>query len=294
MIPLIDTHLHLIEPGRFRYPWAGDVPQLARSFSFEQYAALARRADVQAAVFMEVDVHEEDMGEEATFFAARAESEGEFLSGVVASGRPEHAGFEDYLDRIASPQLKGIRRVLHVAPDDLPRSPLFRRNVRMLGQRGLAFDLCILPRQHTTALELVDACPDTRFVLDHCGNPDLRNPDLFGSWRGSLEEFGKRPNVVAKISGLVSSSPIKPVPFEFVRPYLDATIESFGVGRCLWGSDWPFCTLTTTMEQWVALFRKWLAGLSDDEQRSIGNSNAQLVYGLHLPTKQGKAHFALL
>lgn len=294
MIPLIDTHLHLIEPGRFRYPWARDVPQLATSFSLQQYAALARKADVQSAVFMEVDVHESDMSEEARFFAATAESEGEFLCGVVASGRPEHAGFEDYLDRIASPQLKGIRRVLHLAPDELPRSALFHRNVRLLGKRGLTFDLCVLPRQHTTALGLVDACPDTRFILDHCGNPDLGNPGLFDSWRGSLEEFGKRANVVAKMSGLVSSSPIKPVPFETVSPYLDATLEVFGVGRCLWGSDWPFCTLTTTMEQWVALFRKWLDGLSDDDQWSIGNSNAQVVYGLHLPAKQSEAPFSLL
>ena len=46
------------------------------------------------------------------------------------------------------------------------------KNIRLLGEMGLTFDLQIFPEWYETGQQLVDKCPDTLFVLNHCGRPD--------------------------------------------------------------------------------------------------------------------------
>lgn len=278
MVPLIDTHQHLLYRDRFDYLWIRDVPALKKSFTLEDYAGLTKESGIEAALFMEVDVAENDAAKEAIYFIEQAESEAHSLCGVIASARPENADFEAYLDRIDSPRLKGIRRVLHVVDDSVSQSQTFRRNLQKLGQRNIPFDLCILPPQHPVGLELVDACPNTRFVLDHCGNPNISDPSQLESWRATLKQFAEREHVSAKLSGIVASGPAGQVAIDIVRPYLDATLEAFGPERLVWGSDWPVCTLTTSLPDWIQIFRLWLAQLSETEQAQIAHRNAQRIY----------------
>jgi len=278
MIPLLDTHQHLIYSDRFSYPWLAHFPALNHAFTLEDYRALTEGAGIEASLFMEVDVAESDMAEEAGFFMEAAASGAHSLSGVIASGRPENADFGDYLDRISTPSLKGIRRVLHVVEDDVSRAAIFRQNIQRLGARDLPFDLCVFPPQHDVGRELVDSCPQTRFVLDHCGNPNISEPSLFPAWQKSIQQFAERDNVYAKLSGIVASGPANEVTLEHIRPYLDTTLEAFGPQRLIWGSDWPVCTLTTSLPDWIGLFRTWLSALSEDEQNAIGHLNAKQLY----------------
>jgi predicted TIM-barrel fold metal-dependent hydrolase len=70
--------------------------------------------------------------------------------------------------------VKGFRRVLHVMPDQLSTTALFRDNVKRLSKTSLPFDLCVLPHQIPLAIALADHAPDVQFVLDHCGVPASR------------------------------------------------------------------------------------------------------------------------
>jgi predicted TIM-barrel fold metal-dependent hydrolase len=96
------------------------------------------------------------------------------IAGVVACAAPERADFVVQLDRLIDKPVVGVRRVLHVAPDELSRLPRFRANLRHLAERNLTFDLCILARQLPVAFELVNACPAVTFVLDHAVRPMSR------------------------------------------------------------------------------------------------------------------------
>lgn len=278
MTPLIDTHQHLIYPEKFNYPWIGDVPALQNPFTLDDYAELTKEAGIEAALFMEVDVAESDSGKEATFFAEQAATEKYTLTGVIAAGRPENEDFEAYIDSITSDRLKAIRRVLHVVPDAVSQNATFRQNIKLLGQRDLPFDICMLPPQHEIGLQLVDACENTQFVLDHCGNPNLSDPSAFDTWRSTMIKFAEREHVCGKLSGIVASGPAGQVTIETVRPYLDATLEAFGADRVVWGSDWPVCTLTSSLPEWIAIFREWLSQFSADEQNAISHQNAKRVY----------------
>jgi predicted TIM-barrel fold metal-dependent hydrolase len=280
MQALIDTHQHLIYPDRFNYPWIAGVPALRKSFTLDDYAALTEDAGIEATLFMEVDVAETDSVEEARYFIEQAEIGQYGLCGVIASGRPEDEGFEAHLDRIESPRLRGIRRVLHTINASISQGAVFRNNIKLLGTRNLVFDLCLLPSQHFIGIQLVDACPETQFVLDHCGNPDISDPSGFDAWRKTLEQMGERPNVHAKLSGIVATGTASNIQLTTVRPYLEATLEAFGSERLVWGSDWPVCELTTDLLAWISIFREWLSQFTEEEQQAIANSNARKLYNL--------------
>ena len=49
------------------------------------------------------------------------------------------------------------------------------------------------------AAELARACPDTRFVLDHCGTPDIAGGG-WDVWSAGLREVAALPNVHVKLS----------------------------------------------------------------------------------------------
>src|SRR4051812_35781854 len=107
---MIDTHQHLLYPDRFSYAWTRDLPALQSAFRLEEYRAAANACGIQGTIFMEVDVPAELAADEARFFCRLAEDAANGIVGVVAAARPEAPGFDKYLDAIAHPRLKGIRR----------------------------------------------------------------------------------------------------------------------------------------------------------------------------------------
>ncbi len=282
---MIDTHQHLLYPDRFGYAWTRDLPALQAAFRLDDYRAAAAGCNVEGAVFMEVDVDENQSSDEARFFCELASDLSSSILGVVAAARPEHEKFGAQLESILHPRLKGIRRVLHTQPDDLSRAALFRRNIRRLGQFGFTFDLCVLQRQLGVALELVRDCPETTFILDHCGVPDIAGNDAadgagFHAWREAIKELAREPHVHGKISGLTAYARPDQRNAAGLQPYFDTMIEAFGPGRLVWGGDWPVCNLGSGLPAWCGLSRQLLAGLSAKEQAGILAGNARRIYSL--------------
>lgn len=277
---IVDTHLHLIDKTTLRYPWLAGAPALDRDFSQDDYAREARRAGIEAALFMEVDVDAADIEAELAYVETLAKAPESLLRGAIVSCRPEEAGFAAWLETVAAnPFVKGFRRVLHVVPDDVSQRPLFRENVRRIAGSGLTFDLCVLPSQMKQALALVDSVPDVEFVLDHCGVPDIRGGGLH-PWQEQIAEMAKRPNVVGKISGVVAYADPRTWTVETLRPYVEHTIASFGWDRVVWGSDWPVCTLGGGLLGWVAATHALLSDAGESERAKLLSGNAKRLWRL--------------
>lgn len=195
---IVDTHLHVIDQSALGYPWLAGVPALNRNFLYEEYAREAHRVGIGATLHMEVDVAAEDIEAETANVGRLAGQRDNLIVGAISSCRPEAADFPAFLERQqANPVVKGFRRVLHVMPDDLSESAVFRQNIRRLAATRLTFDLCVLPRQMDKAMALVDLAPDVQFVLDHCGVPDIKGGGL-DPWREQTTEIAKRSNVLAR------------------------------------------------------------------------------------------------
>jgi predicted TIM-barrel fold metal-dependent hydrolase len=275
----IDTHQHLLYPKSFRYTWADEFAALKKEFSLEDYWSAAENCDVEGTLFMEVDVDEGQSGEEARFICDLAEYPVNRIQGVIASGRPEHVDFEAYLESIAHPKLKAIRRILHTQPDELIGNIQLRDSLRLLPKHELPFDLCALQRQLPLAGELIADCPETQFILDHCGNPEIADGN-WKSWSVLIRKLAEYPNLVCKTSGIVAYAAEEQLNTEGLRPYVETVIEAFGWDRVLWGSDWPVCTLTSNLHQWVEILDEILISESHENLEKLFSSNARRVYQL--------------
>lgn len=272
----VDTHQHLIDPARFRYDWAAEIPALQGNFRLEEYRVAAEGGGITESIFMEVDVPWNQAVSEAAFFCSLADDSANRISGVVAACRPENDDFAAQLEAAAHPRLVGYRRVLHTQPDELSTTALFRENVARIGKAGLTFDLCLLPRQLAAGAALADACPDTRFILDHCGVPDIASGDP-GFWKSQLQEISRRPNVSCKISGIIAYAAGE-ITAETLRPVVEHAIDCFGWDRVIWGSDWPVCNLTRDLATWTRLLDAILTGSSVDELSRLYHRNARTIY----------------
>lgn len=280
-IPIIDTHQHLIYADRWPYSWNKDIPQLAgHNFHYADYLNAIDGTGIQATVFMETTPDDPHWHEETRFVDALAGEPKSLIQGLIANCRPEHEGFEAYLDSISEYRIKGLRRILHVAPEGTAEAPGFIPNLKLLAAQGLPFDLCIFERQLPMATAMAAACPEVQFVLDHCAVPDIRNGD-FRAWASAISELARLDNVACKISGLLAYCPENKANTETVRPYVEHSIELFGWDRVVWGSDWPLVTITSNLKNWVATTREILSSESVEKQAKLLHRNAERIYGLN-------------
>ena len=153
------------------------------------------------------------------------------------------------------------------------------RGIRLLGDLGLTFDLCMKPEDLPNAAKLVDACPGTTFILDHCGNASVRSKDLSG-WRADIAEVARRKNVVCKVSGIVASAAPGPWTADDLAPIVDHVLDRFGPDRVVFGGDWPVCTLAATYRAWVYALKSIVARRSEPDRRKLFHDNAVGFYKL--------------
>lgn len=279
---LVDTHLHLVDRSRLNYPWLGGAPALNRDFSYAEYERQALRAGITDVLHMEVDVDPTDMSNEIAFVRGQSLRPGSLIRGAIAACRPEEPGFAQALEGIlADPFVKGFRRVLHVVPDAVSEDALFRENIGRLSGTRLTFDLVVLPRQIPQAIALADLAPGVTFILDHCGVPDIVGGAL-EPWRSHVAEIARRPNVIAKISGVVAYADSESWTAETLRPYVEHVIECFGWDRLVWGSDWPVCTPAGGLLAWVSATHALLSGCTNEQRENLFWRNADRIWKLGL------------
>lgn len=285
---IIDAHHHLWDPADRAYPWMDDsVAAIDRRFDVDDLRAATTGTDVTATIVVQA-VHDED---ETAFLLAQP-SPVVGVVGWVDLTAPDVADrlarlLEDRPTRSAAgpaarpsapitPALIGIRHQAQDEPDpDWLARPEVVRGVGAVAGAGLAYDLLVRAREHAAALALVDAVPGARFVLDHAGKPDIAAGDA--EWRQRMADFAARPNVVCKVSGLLTEAG----PDWRDRPvarYAHEVVEVFGPDRTLFGSDWPVSTLATDYAEVLGTVQDALADLTADERDMVFRRTAGATY----------------
>lgn len=278
---LVDTHVHLWDPGRLSYPWLASVPALNRPFLIDDFQRACGAVAVAKMVFVQCECDPAQSAAEAAWVSEVARVDPR-LAGIVAQAPLEKGvAVEADLARLAvNPLVKGVRRLLQSEADDaFCLRPDFVRGVQLLPRHGFSFDLCIFHRQLANVITLVRQCPEVRFILDHIGKPDIKAGRL-DPWRAELRELAALPNVWCKLSGLVTEADCAKWTPADLRPYLDHVMECFGAGRVMFGGDWPVSTQATDYPRWVATVDEALRGCPPDELRRIYVRNAEGFYRL--------------
>jgi L-fuconolactonase len=184
----------------------------------------------------------------------------------------------------------------HPAPGLLHRAD-FRAGLQRLTALGLSFDLWAFHTQLGEALDLVQACPLTSFVLGHCGGPlgygpyAGRTEEVFAQWKAGMAALAQCPNVVVKLGGMMmrlaaydygvrSMPPTSTELATYWRPYIETCIELFGADRCLFENNFPVEKMGIGyLELWNA-FKLIAAGASADEKRALFAGTSERVYRL--------------
>jgi L-fuconolactonase len=296
-MPIVDTHEHLWDLSRFRIPWLKVGEPLGHSHVPKDYQEAIAGLNVVQSVYMEVAMDPADQVAEAQYVIALCQGRQTPMRGAVIGGRPTSEGFRKYILQFkGNPYIKGVRHILRspselrllATPDDLIPG------LRLLGELGMCFDLCIPPTALADGARLIGRCPDTRFVLDHCGNADPKafRPGSAGvdpqrrpsheadQWRRDLQQIARHPNVVCKISGIVSQVVTGKWTPDDLAPIVNHCLDTFGPERVIFASDWPVCTRGASLREWVAALKAIVHGRSPADQRRLFHDNAVRFYGL--------------
>lgn len=287
-LPIVDTHQHLWDLAKLQPPWLKPGGELTRSYTMADYLEATAGLNVIKAVYMEVAVADDQLVKEANLVLDLCAAPDNPTCAAVIGGRPARDDLADYLDRFrGNPYLKGIRHIIHSA--DVLQSDDLVAGLRLLGNRRLRFDLCVSPPLLATGAKLLDRCPDTRFVLDHCGNADPKQFRRDASeadrcaadqWRRDIDSIAEREHVICKISGIVARMPKGQWTPDDLAPVINHCLDRFGPDRVVFASDWPVCTRGATFRQWVAALKEIVRGRPREEQRKLFCDNAVRFYEL--------------
>lgn len=279
-VPIVDAHVHLWDPRRLRMTWLDGNDLLDQPYGPDEYRAHTAGLEVEALVYVEVAV-EPAYALLEIVRACHLAHEDSRLRAIVAHAPVEHgAPVRTYLDALTALDgpLRGVRRLLQGEAD--PRfclRPDFVRGVQLLAEYDLSFDICVYHHQLEAAVELVRQCPDVRFMLDHIGKPDIRGGAL-DPWREHMRALAALPNVVCKVSGMVTEADHAAWTPDDLRPYLAHVLACFGEDRVCFGGDWPVALLASPYRRWVETLDQLTAHLSPQAKRKLWNENARRFY----------------
>jgi len=289
---IVDTHQHLWDLKRLSLPWLDGAPAvLKQNYRPEEYASAVDGLNIRT-VYMEVDVAEADHAAEADYVVQLCKGRTGPMLAAVIGGRPASSQFAEYVKRYASTgAVRGVRQVLH--NDDVPRGVClateFVAGCRTLGEHQLSFDLCMRPTELSDGATLAGLCPNTRFIVDHCGNAD---PKAFrkikGSekpwheadpWKRDMDRLAALPNVLCKISGIVARAP-NGWTADDLAPIVNHCLDTFGPQRVVFGGDWPVCLLGARLKQWIDALTTIIADRPEADRRALWSENAVRYYRL--------------
>jgi L-fuconolactonase len=280
---MTDTHIHIWDFEKAEYEWLkGNTSILNRVYAIEDLEAERKKAGVTAGILIQAANNFED-----TDWMLEVAANTEWIKGVVGwlpltdPAATDKAWKEKYS---GNNYFKGVRHLIHDEPD--PRwllQPKVISSLKLLVEFDLAYDVVGVRNVHLeTVLELTERVPGLRMVLDHLNQPPIAAKEQFGRWGELIKEVARYKNIYAKISGLgTASGDLTGWTKEDLKPYVEYTINQFGVDRCLWGGDWPVSLLAGNYSRTWKAYNELINELTAEKDREkIFSTNAGTFYKL--------------
>lgn len=287
--PIIDTHLHIWDQTQLRYSAFAANPLFNHPYHIEDYQRDCGDLDIEAMVFLECYADFWEGGgqyvEEIEFVEREAKRDPR-IKGIVPMAPLEWgAKVEPMLRRMRDehPTVKGIRRIVEFDKDPraLTLSDGFIEGVNLLAKFGWHFEINVNHTQMDIVRAFVLRAPEVPLILDHCGKPGIAEGAI-DQFRDDMKFLSQRKNLWIKLSDLPVEADWNEWSEADLRPYIEATLETFGPGRTIYAGDYPILLQATNMTQWVDALDRAFAdlGLSETETRAIYRDNAISFYRL--------------
>ncbi|WP_175691198.1 amidohydrolase family protein [Burkholderia anthina] len=295
---VIDPHVHFWSLGTHHYPWlvnpqtsfVGDALLLKHDYLPGDLLSDAGEIEIVKVVHVEANHDPANPVEETRWLQALADAgdggAAGLPNGIVAAADLSAPDVEATLaGHAAFANVRGIRQILNVHDNPLYgyvqrhylRDPVWQKNFGLLARYGLSFDLQLYPSQMDEAAQLARTYPDIQIVLNHAGMfVDRDSPAGYRAWREGLKVLAACPNMAIKISGLAMFDHRWTV--ESLRPYVLETLDTFGIERAMFASNFPVDRLFGSYEALWHAYAHIVAGVSDGERRQLFFANAERIY----------------
>jgi L-fuconolactonase len=315
-LPIVDAHHHLWDRPGWRYlldDLVGDIRTAGHNITatvFMQCQAMHRASGPPA-------LRPVGETEFANGVAAMAAS-GIYGPARICAGIVGHADLrlgaaaEEVLAAHVSAgggRFRGIRHIttwdadqslmnpLSAGPPGLLADATFRAGFARLAPLDLSFDAWLFHPQIDELTDLARAFPQTRISINHVGGvvgmgryAGLRD-DVFTHWSRSIRMLAGCPNVVVKLGGLgmringfgfeTSADPPSSETLAAAwRPYFETCIDAFGVGRCMFESNFPVDKGSYSYGAGWNAFKRLTHGASHAEKTALFSATATSFYRL--------------
>jgi L-fuconolactonase len=273
----VDAHQHFWRYDPQEYAWIdGTMGALRRDFLPADLEPELQRAGFAGCVAVQA----RQTLEETRWLLQLAE-QFPFVKGVVGWVDLRSPGLGAVLESLAgNRKLVGVRHMVQSEPDDLfLLRPDFLRGIARLEEFGLAYDVLIYAKHLGVAAEFVARFPLQRFVLDHLAKPPIKSGDL-REWGRGIGELAKFPNLMCKLSGLVTEADWAAWRPEQIAACVDVAFACFGAGRLMIGSDWPVCTLAGPYGRVMRLVMEYVERCTAAEREAVLGGNAARFWRL--------------
>ena len=284
-LAIADAHQHFWDPRANYLPWLCDEPPIA--FRYGDYSALrrpylpadyfanARGHEVTKTVYVETEWNPRDpLGE--TSWVERLRRETGFPTVMVAQAWLDREDAVGVLERQAAfPFVRGIR---HKPKRGAMQDASWRAGYALLERFGLRFDLQTQWTELADAADLCRAFPRTQLILNHTGLPADRSVEGIAGWQRALRTLAACPNAAIKISGIgVPGARWTPA---LNRAVVLRAIETFGIERAMFASNFPVDSLCGSFDEIYGGFREIVRDFAPLEQRRLFHDNAVRIYAM--------------
>ena len=295
---VVDPHIHLWDISTHRYPWmeataegyVGDIAPIRRNYVIADLVADAAAGGIQILGAVHIDANHDpaDPLEETRWLQSLADDPAHhgLPNAIVAAADFSQPDVENLLAAHCEyANVRGIRQILNVHTNPhfdyvgrhFMREPQWRANFALLRKYRLSFDLQLYPDQMPEAAALARDNPETPFIINHAGMFVDRNSVAgWRAWRDGLAALAACPNVAIKLSGFGMIDHDWRV--ESIRPYILQAIDTFGVERCLFASNFPVDRLYSSYAAIWHAFAQVVADASPAEHAALFRDNARRVY----------------
>jgi L-fuconolactonase len=279
-IPVIDTHIHLFDPGR-----PGGVPWPAKTDTAlyqpalpERYARIARPQGVTGAIVIEASPLASDND-----WVLNVAANHPIIVGMVGDLIPGTPTYRKDLDRLhANPLFLGIRygnlwgRDLGVDA----QKPEFLADLKLLAERGLVLDSANPnPALIRAIAGVAEHVSDLRIVIDHL--PTGRVPSEAAEYWSLLRHLAQNKNIYAKLSEVAAAHIEEAGGPAFNQDRLDALWNIFGEDHVLYASDWPNSDHHATYQETISIVRSYVEAKGRVASEKFFWKNSVAAYRWH-------------
>jgi L-fuconolactonase len=279
---IVDAHVHLWDPARSDwYPYlsrpqeggAGDASRMGRLFDVATYRAETARWNVEKLVNVAAATGGHSVEE-----TLKLDSDAPSAGGpdAIIGGLPPTdtvADAVELLDRqMTASRFRGVRPMGPLG-DPVPGGEV----LDALRERNLVFELMTHPDQLRTAAARLARFDGLVIVVEHTGWPRSSSDEEKVMWRTGIDALADLgDNVACKLSGL--AMPLGSMAVDAFAPWVEYAIEAFGVGRCMFASNFPVDSMHGTFDELYTTFSALTEGLDAASRDMLFAANAERVY----------------